>query len=140
MESLSCGSETVLLVDADPEPRKLAAFMLQRRGYAVIEARSSADALHLCESRSVRPDLLLTEILMPGMSGTDLAAKLVALQPEMRVLFMSRTDYNRVARRLEINRDLGFLQKPFTMVQIASKVRRALDSGNAPRPLTAAAQ
>ena len=105
MESLPCGSETVLLVDADPEPRKLAAFMLQRRGYTVIEARSTADALYLCESWSARPDLLLTEILMPGMSGTDLAAKVVALQPELRVLFMSRMDYNRVARRQEINRE-----------------------------------
>src|ERR1044072_9017325 len=128
MDTFARGSETILLVDADPEPRKLAAFMLQRRGYTVIEARSSADALHLCESGSTWPNLLLTEILMPGMSGTDLAVKLVALRPEMRVLFMSRADYNRVARRFEIDRELSFLQKPFTMAQIAEKVRRALDA------------
>ena len=131
MGPFACGSETILLVDADPEPRKLAAFMLEKRGYSVIEARSSADALRLCDSGGARPDLLLTEILMPGMSGTDLAAKLVALQPEMRVLYMSTADYNRVARRLEIDRELAFLQKPFTMGQIASKVRRALDARQA---------
>ena len=128
MEPLPRGSETVLLVDADPETRKLAAFMLQKRGYAVLEARTCADALRLCESGGARPDLLLTEILMPGMSGTDMAAKLLALQQGLCVLYMSRADYNRVARRLEIDRERAFLQKPFTMVQIASKVRRALDA------------
>ena len=128
MEPLPRGSETILLVDVDPEPRKLAAFMLQRRGYTVIEARSCADAVALCESGGARPDLLLTEILMPGMCGTDLAAKLMALQPDLRVLYMSLADYNRVARRLEIDRQTGFLQKPFTMAQIADKVRRALDN------------
>src|SRR5262245_62826525 len=129
MDNLARGSERVLLVDADPETRKLGSFMLERRGYTVIEARSTADALNLCESSSARPDLLLTEILMPGMSGTDLAAKLVALQPELRVLYMSRADYNRLARRLDIDRELSFLQKPFTMAQIAEKVRRVLDRG-----------
>ena len=69
---------------------------------------------------------------------SETAEHLIALQPEMRVLFMSRVDYSRVARRLEINRDLGFLQKPFTMVQIANKVRRALDAGR-PRSLTVVA-
>jgi DNA-binding NtrC family response regulator len=128
MEILPRGSETVLLVDADPETRKLGAFMLQKRGYPVLEARSCADALRLVESGNARPDLLLTEILMPSMSGTDLAARLTGLQPDLCVLYMSRADYNRVARRLEIDREVAFLQKPFTMVQIANKVRRALDA------------
>jgi len=128
MEPLPRGSETILLVDADPETRKLAAFMLQKRGYPVMEARSGADALKLCDSDNARPDLLLTEILMPSMSGTDLAARLQALHPGLKVLFMSRADYNRVGRRLKIDRETEFLQKPFTMVQIAGKVRRALDA------------
>jgi len=131
MALLPRGSETVLLVDTDPEPRKLAAFMLQRLGYSVVEARSGQDALKMCEDGSVRPDLLLTEILMVGLSGTDLAAKLHALQPELRVLYMSRADYNRLSRRLEIDRELAFLQKPFTMGQITDKVRRALDTRKA---------
>jgi DNA-binding NtrC family response regulator len=135
MDVLDRGVENILFVDTDPEPRKLGAFMLRRRGYDVTEARTGADALQLCESGEACPDLLITEILMPGMSGTDLAAKLVAMQPGMRVLYMSRTDYDRVARRREINRELGFLQKPFTMAQISEKVRRALD---ARRPSAAA--
>src|SRR5690348_10083426 len=124
MDTLPRGSETILLVDADPETRKLAAFMLQKRGYAVLEARSSADALRVCEDGEARPDLLLTEILMPAISGTELAARLLESQPDLRVLYMSRAEYNRVARRLDIDRETAFLQKPFTMVQIANKVRR----------------
>jgi two-component system, cell cycle sensor histidine kinase and response regulator CckA len=128
------GSEIILLVDADPETRKLAAFMLQKRGYTVFEARTSADALKLCESGNVRPDLLLTEILVSRMHGPELAAKLTGLLPELRVLYMSSGDYARVARPLEIDRERGFLQKPFTMGTLASKVRRVLDT-----PLTTTA-
>ena len=119
------GSETILLVDADPETRKLAAFMLQKRGYKVLEARSSADALQTPESHI---DHLLTEIHLSRTSGPDLAAKLSAIHPGLRVLYMSSGDYNRVARPLEIDRERGFLQKPFTMGTLASKVRRVLDT------------
>jgi CheY-like chemotaxis protein len=127
MDILPRGSETVLLVDVDPEPRKLAAFMLQRRGYSVVEARSSADALRICES-GLRPDLVITEILLPGMSGPDLVAKLTARQPDLRVLYMSRLEYQRATQRLQVDRDLGFLEKPFTVAVITNKVRRALDA------------
>src|SRR5690348_1727763 len=127
MDILPRGSETVLLVDVDPEPRKLAAFMLQRRGYSVVEARSSADALRICES-GMRPDLVITEILLPGMSGPDLVAKLTARQPDLRVLYMSRLEYQRATQRLQVDRDLGFLEKPFTVAVITNKVRRALDA------------
>ena len=117
-----------MLVDADPETRKLAAFMLQKRGYTVLEARTSADALQLCESGKVRPDLLLTEILLSRMNGPDLAAKLTGSIPELRVLYMSSGDYARVARPREIDRERSFLQKPFTMGTLATKVRRVLDT------------
>jgi CheY-like chemotaxis protein len=130
MDTVPRGSETVLLVDTDPETRKLAAFMLQKRGYTVVEARATAEALHLCESGAVHPDLLLTEILMPKMGGTDLAARLLALQPELRVLYMSHAG-DRLLRHLEIDRERGFLQKPFTMGLLAGKVRLALDAPRA---------
>ena len=130
MDNVPTKSETVLLVDADPLTRKLAAFMLQKRGYTVVEARSTADALELYRSDRVRADLFLTEILMPKMSGADLAARLVALQPELRVLYMSHAG-ERVARHLEIDRARGFLPKPFTMGLLAGKVRQALDAPRA---------
>jgi FixJ family two-component response regulator len=62
------------------------------------------------------------------MSGRDLAVKLTALRPELRVLYMSSADYGRVARQLQIDRERAFLQKPFTMSMLAAKVRHALDT------------
>ena len=118
------------MVEADPETRKLAAFMLQKRGYTVVEARSGIDALQLCEAGGVHADLLLTEVLMPKMSGADLAARLRELRPQMRVLYMSHAT-NRILRDMAIDRELGFLRKPFTMGLLAGKVRQALDAPSA---------
>ena len=125
MDTVPQGSETVLLVEVDPQTRKLAAFMLQKRGYTVLEARSTAEALQLYET-GARADLLLTEVLMPKMSGTDLAARLRELEPELRVLFMSHSA-DRIVRDAGIDREHGFLRKPFTMGALSGKVRQALD-------------
>lgn len=125
------GAETVLLVDADPETRKLGAFMLQKRGYQVLEARSTPDALAVYESSGGEIDLLLTEIRMPKITGPDLAARLLDMQPGLRVLLMSHGDYKRVARQMEIKPAHGFLQKPFTMRALAGKVREVLDAPRA---------
>ena len=122
------GDETILLVDADPEPRKLAAFMLSKQGYTVLEARNGEDALHQFEAQGGNVHLLLTEILMAKITGPDLATRLLAAQPGMRVLYMSNADPQRVARHLELDPERGFLQKPFTMRVLASKVRQALDA------------
>jgi len=127
METVPRGSETVLLVEADPETRKLAAFMLQKRGYTVVEARSAADALQLYESGLAHADLLLTEVLMPKMSGANLAMRLREMDPQLRVLYMSYAA-DRIVRDLAINLEVGFLRKPFTMGLLAGKVRLALDA------------
>ena len=132
MDTVPRGSETVLLVEVDPETRKLAAFMLGKRGYTVVEARSTTDALQLYEAGGVHADLLLTEVLMPKMSGTSLAARLQAIEPQLRVLYMSHSA-DRILRELEIDSSRGFLRKPFTMGLLAGKVRQVLDTprGNA---------
>jgi two-component system, cell cycle sensor histidine kinase and response regulator CckA len=130
METVPRGSETVLLVEADPETRKLAAFMLQKRGYTVVEARSTADALQLYESGQVHADLLLTEVLMPKMSGTKLATRLREMDALLRVLYMSHAA-DRTMRELAIDLEVGFLRKPFTMGMLAGKVRQALDAPRA---------
>ena len=127
METVPRGAETVLLVESDPETRKLAAFMLQKRGYTVVEARSTTDALQLYESGGIHADLLLTEVLMPRMSGMTLAARLRTLDPHLRVLYMSHSA-DRIVRELDIDRDRGFLRKPFTMGLLEGKVRQALDA------------
>ena len=76
-------------------------------------------------------DLLLTEILMSKVTGPDLAARLLALQPRMRVLYMSHANHQRIARHLQIDPERGFLPKPFTMRILAGKVREVLDAQRA---------
>jgi two-component system, cell cycle sensor histidine kinase and response regulator CckA len=127
MDTVPRGGETILLVESDPETRKLAAFMLNKRGYVVVEARSTTQALQLYESGGVHADLLLTEVLMPGMSGTNLATRLRTLAPQLRVLFMSHSA-DRIVGDLEIDRERAFLHKPFTMGLLAGKVRQVLDA------------
>jgi DNA-binding NtrC family response regulator len=125
------GSETILLVDRDPETRKLGAFMLQKRGYTVLEARTTADALRLYESMGARADLLLTEVMMPQVSGPALAKQLLALQPGLRVLYMSDAGAARMGRYPEIDRRRDLLQKPFTMGMLMAKVRQTLGASQA---------
>ena len=125
------GRETILLVDTDPETRKLAAFMLQKRGYAVLEARSAADAIAVYSAYPSAIDLLLTEILLPRMSGLDLAAQLLHSQPGLRILYMSHADYKSPSRQTRLDRERDFLPKPFTMSMLAGKVRDTLDSPRA---------
>src|SRR5579864_8751301 len=110
------GAETVLLVDSDPETRKLGAFMLEKRGYQVLEARTTEDALAVYEARGGAIDLLLTEIRMAKISGPELAARLLSVQPGLRIVLMSHGAYKRLARQMEIKPTRDFLQKPFTML------------------------
>jgi DNA-binding NtrC family response regulator len=122
------GSETILLVDSDPESRKLALFMLGKQGYRVIEARNASEAVLHFERHGDEIGLLLTEVLMHAKNGHELAQQLTALKPDLRVLFMSDGDYGRIARKLMLAKGLVFLQKPFTMRLIAGKVREVLDA------------
>jgi len=114
------GTETILLVQPEPESRTLAAFMLVRLGYTVLEARSAMDALKLFEDRGATVDLLLAEMRMPRCYGQELAWSLAARNPALRVLFMA--DPERAMRRRP-----AFLPRPFTMRTLAKGVRDALD-------------
>jgi two-component system CheB/CheR fusion protein len=121
------GSEVVLLVEDEDGVRSLARRILERSGYTVIEARHGKEGLSVCESHAGPIQLLVTDVLMPGIGGRELAERSLLLRPEMKVLFMSgHTD--------DVVLDLGiklhgtpFLQKPFTLVQLAKKVREVLD-------------
>ena len=123
------GSETVLLVDTDPETRKLAAFMLAKQGYTVLEARNRADALTMFEQPGGKFDLALVEL---RGRGKDLADTLKQIQPDLTVLFMSENRPNVPA----LERGSALLSKPFTMSQLAGKVREVLDAVR-PRVMTA---
>ena len=123
----------ILLVDADPETRKLAAFMLGKQGYTVLEARNRVEALALFNPQAQGVELLLVELLLLEAKGRgwELAEELKQSQPRARVLFMC--DDSARGAQFVVEQGRPFLKKPFTMAQIASKVRDILD---APREKT----
>ena len=116
------GSETILLVDADPETRKLAAFMLGKQGYTILEARNRAEAFAVFDQPTREVELLLVEV---RARGWELAEEVNHKQPKLRVLFMCGD--TGMGAKLILEQRLPFLRKPFTMAEIAGKVRSALD-------------
>jgi two-component system, cell cycle sensor histidine kinase and response regulator CckA len=118
---------TILLVSPDPEMRALAALMLGRLGYRVLEARHATEAQCVYTECAGAIDLLLTEALMSRVNGHALAYSLRARNPGLRVLFVSDASYERMARRAAAQKRLPFLVRPFTQAQLANKVREALD-------------
>jgi len=122
------GSETVLLVEDEPALRKLAREILRLAGYKVIEAANSGEALLACERSSSEIALMITDLVMPGMSGWDLARRLTTLHPEMKVLYMSGYSHHAALPEGGIERHDEFIQKPFTPTSLQEKVRRVLDN------------
>ncbi|MBI2900743.1 MAG: response regulator [Planctomycetes bacterium] len=121
------GKETVLLVEDEEAVRRLARVILESQGYAVIEAADAREALHAIETGPAAIHLLLTDTVMPGMGGLQLAREARDRRPDLRILLMSGyTDRTLVDREPEAA-DLPFLQKPFTVAGLASKVREVLD-------------
>jgi signal transduction histidine kinase len=127
------GSETILLVEDEPLVRALACTILRKRGYDVLEAESASDALLRCEHHSAPIHLLLTDVVMPRMSGRQLAERVVTARPEIKVLYMSGYTDDAVMRNGVLDSTLRFVQKPITPDVLAQKVRSVLDS---PRYLT----
>jgi len=124
------GSETILLVEDEPAVRALSRVVLERYGYRVIEAESAAAALHIWESQSTPVDLLLTDLIMPGgISGRELADLLVARQPTLKVIYSSGYSSDVVNRQLRLSAGSKFLQKPCSVLDLVTGVRRCLDEG-----------
>ena len=124
------GTETVLLVEDNEAVRDLTGKALRRRGYKVFEARDGEGALHWMQNAGIRPHLLLTDIVMPGVSGPNLAARLLQLNPTMRVLYMSGYTDDASAVHGNFWAGVPLLQKPFTPAALAERVRLALDAGS----------
>ncbi|HXE58947.1 MAG TPA: response regulator [Gemmatimonadales bacterium] len=117
---------TVLLVEDEDLVRSLAREVLRRAGFEVIEARSPADAERLVEGGLDRIDLLLTDVVMPGMSGPELARRLARRRPGLRVLYMSGFSEEAIARHGELSPGSLLLEKPFTIAELVARVRQAL--------------
>jgi two-component system, cell cycle sensor histidine kinase and response regulator CckA len=125
------GAETILLVEDQKEVREVAREILLRCGYQVLDASGAAEALSICE-REARPiELLLTDVVMPQMSGRELAERVASLRPEARVLFMSGYTEDAILRHGILAADVAYLQKPLAPEPLARRVREVLD---APRP------
>jgi signal transduction histidine kinase/CheY-like chemotaxis protein len=122
------GSETVLLVEDEPAVRALAALILGRIGYRVLTAEDGPGALRLWKEHGPEVDVLLTDVIMPQMSGVELAQKLRALNPQLRVLFMSGYTDDTIAKHGLRPDEIPMLEKPFTAESLASRLRAVLDS------------
>jgi len=123
------GSETVLLAEDKPAVRAIARQALERQGYTVLAAPSGADALALAAQHGATIHLLLTDVVMPGMSGRDLADRLTAQRPGIRVLYISGYTDNAIVRHGMLEPGLAYLQKPFRPDALVRKVREVLDAG-----------
>jgi two-component system cell cycle sensor histidine kinase/response regulator CckA len=121
------GTETILLVEDDEVVRALVREMLERHGYSVIEAGSGAEALRLCGRGGTAVDLVVTDVVMPGMSGSELAEQLSALYPGIRVLHTSGYTDEAFVQHGVLLVGAAFLQKPFSMHALATKVREVLE-------------
>jgi len=119
--------ETILLVEDEPAVRELAQMVLSEHGYKVIEAHTPEEAERLAGNNGAEIHLLLTDVVMPGSSGRELAKRLTGRYPNLRVLYMSGYTYNVIAQDGTLEEGISFLQKPFTPQVLSEKVREVLD-------------
>jgi PAS domain S-box-containing protein len=124
------GTETILLVEDDDQVRAVARGILRKNGYQVIEARNAGEALMHAERHPGVADLLLSDVVMPQVSGPELAKRLATLQPDMRVLFMSGYTDDSIVRHGVLESNIAYLQKPITPGMLTMKVREVLDAGS----------
>lgn len=121
------GSETVLLTEDDEQVRNLACTILRKHGYKVLEAATGGDAVAICKQYQGKIDVLLTDVVMPRMSGRQLWEQVAPVRPSMKVLFMSGYTDDATGHHGVMSSELAFVQKPLLPTPLLSKLRRVLD-------------
>jgi two-component system, cell cycle sensor histidine kinase and response regulator CckA len=127
-DQTSPGHETILLVEDEENLRRLARQSLENQGYRVIDAPDGATAIQISQAHQGPIHLLLTDVIMPGMNGRELANKVSPTRPEMRVLYMSGYTENHIGHNGTLDEGITLLQKPFTLPALKAKVREMLDT------------
>ena len=128
IREISRGHETILIVEDEDAVRKLAVRLLKKQGYKVLEAPDGGKAFMLCEAYKEPIHLILTDVVMPGMSGRKLVDRLEVIHPEMKVLYMSGYTDNAILHHGILEPGTNFIQKPFTLESLPRKVREVLDT------------
>jgi PAS domain S-box-containing protein len=122
------GSETILLVEDDPAVRDLMARTLASRGYHVLESQDTSDALTIAASYDAPIDLLLSDVVMPGLNGPDLAQHIIPVRPDIKLLYVSGFTSDLSLDLARMSAKMAFLAKPFTADTLGRKVRECLDT------------
>jgi two-component system, cell cycle sensor histidine kinase and response regulator CckA len=133
-KSVQRGSETILLVEDDPQLRQLSSSVLAHCGYKILVAGGPEEGLAICRSNQRDIRLLITDVIMPRMNGRQLAEQVLQISPNVRVLYISGYTNNAIVHYGVLDAGLWFLPKPFTLSALIAKVREVLDSSTAARP------
>ncbi|MBV8730783.1 MAG: response regulator [Acidobacteriia bacterium] len=126
--SETAAKKTVLVVDDEPEVRKLVGAMMAQFGFAVLTADSGEHALTLYKKHAAPLELLITDVVAPGMSGPMLADKLTALQPDLKVLYISGYDSTHVVQKYVVDKGHALLIKPFALGDLRNKIESVLQT------------
>jgi CheY-like chemotaxis protein len=127
-DQLARGDETILVVEDEVALRELTRELLEANGYRVIESERGEQAIEFVQHSQMRIDLLLTDIVMPGIGGKQLAKRLLELRPGLRVLYMSGYAHGVINNRGILSENALLLPKPFTRAILLRRVREALDT------------
>ena len=134
------GAETVLLVEDEPAVRAIARRLLERQGYQVLEAANGANALVVAAGYASRIHLVVSDAVMPGMSGAEVTRRLQEERPGIKVLLMSGYTEDEVMRRGILSASVPFVQKPFVLAEFAQAVRDAIGSTDFAPPADSASR